>query len=76
MKKHGVAEFGQACVTTRHVPQNTCCRHKGLHDYKRVSSRPAYTAEHKSTWNYFFFSRLNKFDEYNVSSQATAWVKK
>ena len=24
----------------------------------------------------FFFSRLNKFDEYNVSSQATAWVKK
>ena len=24
----------------------------------------------------FFPLRLNKFDEYNVSSQATAWVKK
>ena len=24
----------------------------------------------------FFILRLNKFDEYNVSSQATAWVKK
>ena len=58
MKKHGVAEFGQACVTARHVPRNTCCRHKGLHDYKRVSSRPAYTAEHKSTWNYSYTNTL------------------
>ena len=24
----------------------------------------------------FFSFRLNNFDEYNVSSQATAWVKK
>ena len=24
----------------------------------------------------FFLSRLNKFDEYKVSSQATAWIKK
>jgi len=58
VKKHGVAEFGQACVTARHVPRNTCCRHKGLHDYKRVSSRLAYTAEHKSTWNYSYTNTL------------------
>ena len=25
---------------------------------------------------FFFLLGLNKFDEYNVSSQATAWVKK
>ena len=24
----------------------------------------------------FFLSRHNKFDEYKVSSQATAWIKK
>ena len=27
-------------------------------------------------FSFFFLFRLNKFDEYNVSSQATAWVKK
>ena len=44
--KHGVAVFVQACVTARHLPRNTCCRHKPtlpLHNYKRVSNRPAYT---------------------------------
>ena len=49
---------GQKCGNMglpRHAPCNTCCRHKPplpLHDNKRVSSRPAYTPEHKSTWNY------------------------
>ena len=28
MRKHGVAVFGQARVTARHVPRNTCCRYK------------------------------------------------
>ena len=53
--------FGQACITTRHVPQNTCCRHKPtlpLHDDKRVSNKPAYTPEHKSTWNYSYPMRI------------------
>ena len=41
MWKHGFAVFGQARVTPKHVPQNTCCRNKPtlpLHDYKRVSA--------------------------------------
>ena len=53
--------FGQAHITARHVPPNTCCRHKPippLHDDKRVSPRPAYTPEHKSTWNYSYTSSL------------------
>ena len=52
MRKHGVAVFGQARVAAQHVPRSTCCRHKPtlpLHDNKRVSNRPAYTPEHKST---------------------------
>ena len=42
----------------RTLPEGTtCCRHQPnqpLHDYQRASkaSRPAYTPEHKSTWNY------------------------
>jgi hypothetical protein len=28
MRKHGVAVFGQTRVTTKHVTQNTCCKHK------------------------------------------------
>ena len=57
VRKHGFAVFGQARVTARHVPRNTCCRHKPtlpLHDCKRVSNTPAYTPEHKSTWNYSY----------------------
>ena len=29
-----------------------------------------------TTCSFFFFFRLNKFKECNVSSQATAWFKK
>ena len=49
MRKHTAAVFGQARVTPRHVPRNTCCRHKPalpLHDYKTVSNGSAYTPEH------------------------------
>ena len=45
-QKCRVAVFRQARVTVCRVPRNTCCRHKPtlpLHDYKRVSNRPAYT---------------------------------
>ena len=55
MRKHGVAEFGHARATARHVRGNTCCRHRPalpLHDYKRVSDRPAYHPEPKSTGKY------------------------
>ena len=50
-----------ACVTARHRPRNTCCRHKPtppLHDYKRASNRPSHTPEHKSTWNYTYTNTL------------------
>ena len=52
--------IGQACVTARHVPQNTSCRHRPtlVHGYKKVSNRPAYTPQHKSTWNYSYTNTL------------------
>ena len=55
MRKHGVPVFGQARVTARHVPRNTCCAHNPtlpLHDYKVVPNTPAHTPEHRSTRNY------------------------
>ena len=62
MRENGVAVFGQARATAQHVTWNTCGRHKPtlpLHDCKRVSHRPAYTPEHKSTWDYRY---TNTFD--------------
>ena len=55
VRKQGVAVFGQARVTMQRGPGNSCYRHKPtlpLHDYKRVSNRPAYRPEHNTTWNY------------------------
>ena len=52
VRKHRVTVLGQARVTARQIPWNTCCRHKQtppLHDYKTVSNTPAYTPEHNST---------------------------
>ena len=49
VRKHGVAVFGQARVPARHVPRNTSCRHKPLHDHKKgvqyASTHPR-TQEH------------------------------
>ena len=61
VRKHGVAVCGQACVAARYAPWITCCRQKPslpLHDYKRVSNRPTYTPEHKSTWNHTYTNTL------------------
>ena len=43
---------------------------------RRFSARVARVLLVRHVLILFFFVRLNKFDEYNVSSQATAWVKK
>ena len=57
MRKHGVAVFGQACVTmAEHMPhakanptpQNMTIR----------SNRPAHTPDHKSAWNYNYTNTL------------------
>ena len=61
VRKHGVAVFGQARVTARHVPRNTCCRHKATLPPQNMtvqSNRPAYTPEHKSTWNDSYVNTL------------------
>ena len=58
MHKHGVAVFGQACVTARHLPRNACrdrrcgSEKRMGNDYKKVSHRPTKTQEHKGTWNH------------------------
>ena len=61
VRKHGVTVFGQARVTARHVPRNTCCRHKSTLPPQNMtvqSNRPAYTPEHKSTWNDSYVNTL------------------
>ena len=52
LREHAVAVFGQARVTARHVPRNTCCRQKPGRPMTIQSNRPADTPEHTNAWKY------------------------
>ena len=78
-RRHRVAVFGQARVTARDAPRNTCCRHAPtlpLHDYKRGSTRSAYTPDPNTLLPHGPFLQPAQSDEPHWVGTAKRWFQK